>query len=184
MIGRYQDLTSSLSCAFSKWQWHVSLYMFLHLIQLTCEGFRAAALAQWICVCPPLCGPGFGSQAQLLRFFQFIFQLRCEKDKIKQKDTGIGPFFLKKKTCEVVYNVLQKIIFLKVGDIPHLNWPNLTVPYFFLSNFAKSLRLSGTRFLQKIFNKIVSRVCVAWAEVTRKANLATLPFHQEGKFSK
>ena len=52
--------------------------------------FGGAAIAQWICLCLPFYHPWFESQAQNLRFYQFI--LRCGKDKNKQKEAGIGPF--------------------------------------------------------------------------------------------
>ena len=34
----------------------------------------------WICLRLPSCSPWFKSQAQHLRYFQFIFELWCEKD--------------------------------------------------------------------------------------------------------
>ena len=57
-----------------------------------------ATIAQWIRLRLPSCRPGFESQAHHLSFYQFIFELyHVEKDENKQKEAGIGPFFLKKK---------------------------------------------------------------------------------------
>ena len=54
---------------------------------------QIGAIAQWMRLCLPFCGPWFESQARHLCFFQFIFELWCEKDKNKQKEAGIGPIF-------------------------------------------------------------------------------------------
>ena len=56
---------------------------------------RAAAIAQWFCLCPQSCGPGFKSHAHYPCFIQFIllsFELNYKKNENKQKETGIGPF--------------------------------------------------------------------------------------------
>ena len=50
-----------------------------------------AAIAPWFCLRLPSCGPGHTS------FFQFVLGLCWEKKENKQKEAGIGPFFLKKK---------------------------------------------------------------------------------------
>ena len=55
------------------------------------------AIAPWFCLRLPSCGPGFKSQAHHLSFFQFVLlKLYRENNKNKQKEAGIGPFFLKK----------------------------------------------------------------------------------------
>ena len=54
-------------------------------------------------LCPPSCCPRFESQAHHLFFFSFYivqivhlsFELECERNEYKQKDTGIGPFLKK-----------------------------------------------------------------------------------------
>ena len=56
-----------------------------------------AAIALWFRLRLPSCSPGFESQAHHLRFFQFVLGLRREKSENKQKEAGIGPFFLKKE---------------------------------------------------------------------------------------
>ena len=57
--------------------------------------FIVVAITQWISPQLPSCGPRFDSQAQHLRFFQLIFELRLEKDENKQKEVGIGPYLKK-----------------------------------------------------------------------------------------
>ena len=55
-----------------------------------------AAIAPWFCLRLPYCGPGFGSQANHLHFFQFVLlKLYRENNKNKQKEAGIGPFLKK-----------------------------------------------------------------------------------------
>ena len=50
-----------------------------------------AAIAPWFCLPLPSCGPGFESQADHLRFFQFVL-LKLHQEN-KQKEAGIGQFF-------------------------------------------------------------------------------------------
>ena len=52
-----------------------------------------AAIAQWIRLRLPSCSPGFKSQSQHQRFFQFIIKLRCGMDANKQKRDRDGPIF-------------------------------------------------------------------------------------------
>ena len=57
-----------------------------------------AAIAPWFRLGLPSCGPGFESQAHHLCFFQFVLLkllLELEKNENKQKEAGIGPYFLK-----------------------------------------------------------------------------------------
>ena len=55
-----------------------------------------AAIAPWFRLRLPFCGPGFESQAHLLRFFQFVLlELYPENNKNRRKEAGIGPFFKK-----------------------------------------------------------------------------------------
>ena len=68
----------------------------MQLFRLTAH-HRAAAIAPWFRLRLPSCGPGFESQVHHLRFFQFVLlKLYRENDENKQKEAGIGPFFLKK----------------------------------------------------------------------------------------
>ena len=54
--------------------------------------FWAAAIAPWIRVRLPSCGRGFESHAHHLCFFRFVLlKWYYEKDKNKQKKSGIGP---------------------------------------------------------------------------------------------
>ena len=57
--------------------------------------FMEVAIAHWTSPRLPSCVPRFDSQAQHLRFFQLIFELRLEKDENKQKEVGIGPYLKK-----------------------------------------------------------------------------------------
>ena len=58
--------------------------------------YWASAIAQWICLRLPTCGPGFESQAQQVRLAFFNLNLNCNVKctKIKQKEDGIDPYFL------------------------------------------------------------------------------------------
>ena len=58
-----------------------------------------ANIAPWFCLRLPSCGPRFESQAQHLRFFQFVlncvvWKRNCNeiRTKLNKKETGIGPF--------------------------------------------------------------------------------------------
>ena len=44
-----------------------------------------AAIAQWIRLRLPSCGPRFKSHAQHLRIIQFVIELQCEDDENKQE---------------------------------------------------------------------------------------------------
>ena len=44
----------------------------------------------------PSCCPGFESQAQYLRFFQFVIEMWCEKDENNQKEAEKDAYFLRK----------------------------------------------------------------------------------------
>ena len=64
---------------------------------------RGAAIAKWIHLRLPSCHPGFESQAHHLHFYQIKFELfHVEKTKNKQKEAGIGPFFLKKEQLDKI----------------------------------------------------------------------------------
>ena len=66
----------------------------LNKLNLTNE---VAAIALWFHLRLPSCGPGFESQVHHLHFFQFVLlKLYRENNENKQKEAGIGPFFLKK----------------------------------------------------------------------------------------
>ena len=55
-----------------------------------------AAIVQWFCLCLPSCGSGFQSQANHLRFFQFVLlKLYRENHENKQKRPGLAHFFKK-----------------------------------------------------------------------------------------
>ena len=74
----------------------------------------SAAIAQWIRLRLPSCRPGYESQAHHLRFFSIYivqivnlsFELECEKNENKQKEAGIGPFFLKKQDISAPMPIL------------------------------------------------------------------------------
>ena len=56
-----------------------------------------AAIALWFHLRLPSCGHRFESQAHHLCFFKFVLlKLYRENNENKQKEAGIGPFFLKK----------------------------------------------------------------------------------------
>ena len=59
-----------------------------------------AAIAQWIRLRLPSCGPRFRSHAQHLRIIQFVIELRCEKDKNKQERGRDGPYYLNIETMD------------------------------------------------------------------------------------
>ena len=53
-----------------------------------------AAVPLWFHLRLPSCSTGTQSQAQHIRFFQFVLlKLYQEIDENKQKEAGIGPFF-------------------------------------------------------------------------------------------
>ena len=55
-----------------------------------------AAIALWFHLRLPSCGHRFESQAHHLCFFKFVLlKLYRENNENKQKEAGIGPFFLK-----------------------------------------------------------------------------------------
>ena len=55
---------------------------------------KRAAIAQWIHLRLPSRHTGFESQAYFhLNCSNCIFELKCKKNKYKQKEAGIGPFF-------------------------------------------------------------------------------------------
>ena len=53
--------------------------------------------------------PGFESQAQHVRFFQFIFELLCEKNKNNYKEAGIGPIYFTKIAQDYKANLVMLI---------------------------------------------------------------------------
>ena len=57
------------------------------------------AIAQWVFLRLPLCGPGFKSEAIHLCFIQLAIKLWCEKNKDKQKEARIVPHFTKNVFC-------------------------------------------------------------------------------------
>ena len=63
----------------------------------------AAAIAPWLCLRLPSCGPGFESQAHHLCFFMLKLKLYCcwnkKRTKINEKEAGIGPYFKKTTTA-------------------------------------------------------------------------------------
>ena len=78
-----------------------------------------AAIAQWIYLRLPSCGPGFDPPSTTSTLFQFIFEL----DKNKQKEAGIGPFFLKKRVpCYRSLETVQAPVPLYKNTINQGNW--------------------------------------------------------------
>ena len=101
-----------------------------------------AAIALWFRLRLPYCGPGFEYQVLHLRFFQFVIDLWCEKDKNKNgKEDGIGPYFKQyslNSQCKDLIALKQlfkcrKRIFstssqwhsVKLGFHHHCRWLNL-----------------------------------------------------------
>ena len=57
------------------------------------NAYQGATIAQWIHVRLPSCRPGFESQAHLLHFYQYIFELRhAEKTKKNKLRPGLAHF--------------------------------------------------------------------------------------------
>ena len=63
-----------------------------------------AAIALWFHLRLPSCGHGFESQAHHLCFFSICIVIVKRKEKNKQKEAGIGPFFFKKKLSTYLPN--------------------------------------------------------------------------------
>ena len=56
-----------------------------------------AAIAKWIRLCLPSCGPGLESEAHHLRFYSQILYYIChcieKRTKINKEEPGFGPYF-------------------------------------------------------------------------------------------
>ena len=81
--------------------------IFLRLVFLlypTSVFIKRAAIAQWIHLRLPSRHTGFESQAYFhLNCSNCIFELKCKKNKYKQKEAGIGPFFKKNFRLYLLY---------------------------------------------------------------------------------
>ena len=75
------------------------LFRFLNKLARRRLGLRSyKAIAQWIHLCLPFCGPRFESHAHHLGFYKVKFCTILEvrkRDENKQKETGFGPRFKK-----------------------------------------------------------------------------------------
>ena len=83
----YIFVNGPLTGKFSNWR---TFDYYLHYEE------RVAAIAQWIHLRLPSCGPGFESQAHQLCFYRFIFKLcRVKSTKINKKRPELANIYKK-----------------------------------------------------------------------------------------
>ena len=107
-------LTKCTLALFDHWDLCSVLISFINFIVMLGQ---PASIAQWIHLHLSSYVPRFESQAQHLRFFQFVIELWCQNNENKQKDAWIAPL----KNFLVVL-MWRGWLVIKERKSKYLNW--------------------------------------------------------------
>ena len=139
---------------FIGWEWRLKNCTIQNLKLLAKIDIVVAPITPWFRLRLPSCGPRFESQVLHLRYFQYVIDLWCEKDKNKRKRGRDWPIFKKRIDIfdiEMSRKMLVEGRKARKETVPKSNFIKLTsiiVPFYSSIDRQETFELTPTPVLE------------------------------------